>query len=461
MTAPMADATDLDIASLAAGFAAGELDPVAVTEAYLARIAAQDAHLRSYITVASEGARFDAEQSRRRWAAGTPLGPLDGVPLAVKDNIDVAGLPCTAGTAAFGTHVPIADAPVIGYLRRAGAVLLGKLNMHEGALGATTDNAVYGRCMNPLKPGYTPGGSSGGSGAAVAARLCAAALGTDTMGSVRVPAAYCGVFGFKPTNGAIATDGVVPLSTTLDCVGPLARSAVDLAIMARALLVDMPRAFAAVSADGTLDGLRIGVPRQLEEVDLDSRVSAGFAGVLDRLRAAGASVAPVDLPAWQPGRARRAGLLVSEAEAADYYVARLGPDLVGVSDAFASMLRYGQQAGVSRVIAAYRTIEAVRAACFRVFAAVDVLVLPTTPQPSFPHDDAAPANQADCTALANFARGPALSLPVAAGPLPVGVQLMAPPGDDLRLLALAPLVDRMIDPLRPAAATGSGAGASP
>ncbi|TXL76421.1 amidase [Vineibacter terrae] len=457
----MADPSELGIAALTAAFTKGSLDPVAATESCLARIAAQDAHLRSFITVAAEGARREAERSRRRWAAGTPLGPLDGVPLAVKDNIDAAGLPCTAGTAAFATHMPAADAPVVACLRRAGAVLLGKLNMHEGALGATTDNAVYGRCMNPLKPGYTPGGSSGGSAAAVAARLCAAALGTDTMGSVRVPAAYCGVYGFKPTNGAIATDGVVPLSTTLDCVGPLARSAADLAVVARALLVDMPRTFIAMPAHDTLAGVRVGVPRQLEEIDLCVAVGAGFAGVLDRLRAAGAIVVPVDLPAWQPGPARRAGLLVCEAEAADYYGARLGPGLAGVSDTFASMLRYAERAGLSRVVAAYRTIEQVRAACFRAFAAVDALVLPTTPQPSFPHGAAAPASQADCTALANFARAPAVSLPIAADPLPVGVQLMAAPGDDLRLLALASLVDRAVEPLRAAAATRSEADASP
>lgn len=461
MTAPMADLTDLGIASLTAAFASGGLDPVAVIRSYLARIASLDGCLRSYITVADRRALIDAEQSRRRWAAGQPLGPLDGVPLAVKDNIDVAGLLCTAGTAAFGTHVPAVDAPVIVRLRQAGAVLLGKLNMHEGALGATTDNPVYGRCMNPLKQGYTPGGSSGGSGAAVSARLCVAALGTDTMGSVRVPAAYCGVFGFKPTNGAIATEGVVPLSATLDCAGLLARTADDLAIVARALLADMPRAFLAVSGRDTLAGLRVGVPRQLEGVDLEPMVSAAFASFLDGLSAAGAIVAAVDLPAWQPGPARRAGLLVSEAEAAEYYTARLGRDLAGVSEAFAAMLRYAERAGLSRVVAAYQTIESVRAACFRAFADVDVLALPTTPQPSFPHASVVPPNQADCTALANFARGPALSLPMATDALPVGMQLMAPPGDDLHLLELAPLVNQVIAGRRPGPAIRSGAGASP
>jgi aspartyl-tRNA(Asn)/glutamyl-tRNA(Gln) amidotransferase subunit A len=443
----------LGLADLSAAFAARTLDPVATTEAYLARIAAEDAVLRSYITVGADGARAAAEESRRRWEAGRPLGALDGMPIALKDNIDVAGLPCTAGTAAFRGRVPLVDARVVARLRQAGAVLLGKLNMHEGALGATTDNPVYGRCINPLKPGFTPGGSSGGSGAAVAAGLCAAALGTDTMGSVRVPAAYCGVYGFKPTKGAISAVGVVPLSFSLDCVGALARSAEDLAILARALFEAPPRQSGVDAALASLAGARVGVPRQLDEIELEPAVSAAFARFLDLLREAGATVTPIDLPAWQPGSARRAGLLVSEAEGAAYYTARLGVDLPGLSDAFASMLRYPAK-GPMRVVAAYETIEGVRLDCERAFAEVDVFALPTTPQTSFPHDSKTPTNQADLTALANFARGPAVSLPLPVeGGMPTGMQLMAAAGDDLRPLALAVALDRVL-------ATRSGAGAS-
>ena len=131
--------------------------------------------LRAFITVAGDSAREQAQESRRRFTEGRPLGPLDGIPIGIKDNINVAGLPCTAGTAAFRTRIPEHDARAVTRLKQGGAVLLGKLNMHEGALGATTDNLMYGRCINPLRPGYTPGGSSGGSAAAVAAGFCAAA----------------------------------------------------------------------------------------------------------------------------------------------------------------------------------------------------------------------------------------------------------------------------------------------
>lgn len=436
----MDDPCALGVAALAAAYATGELDPVLVTEAYLARIAREDGALRSYITIAAEAARTAAEESRGRWLDRRPLGPLDGVPIALKDNIDVAGLPCTAGTAAFRKRVPEADAPVVAKLKLQGAVLLGKLNMHEGALGATTDNPLYGRCMNPLRSGYTPGGSSGGSAAAVAARLCAAALGTDTMGSVRVPAAYCGVFGFKPTNGAIRSAGVVPLSFTLDTVGPLARSTEDAALLARALLERPARALhtlGSFEATASLAGICVGVPRQLDEVDFEPAVKFAFARFLDLLRAAGASIAPLDLSPWHPGKARRAGLLVSEAEGGAYYTSQLGADLPGLSDELAAMLRYPSKAGLARVVAAYELIETVRVACLRAFGEAHVLALPTTPQTSFPHDARAPENQADCTALANFARAPAITLPFVSDPLPIGMQLMAAPGEDLGLLALA------------------------
>ncbi len=445
----MSDPTELGVAALVAAYAAGRLDPVPVTDAYLARIARDDGTLRSYITVAAQTARAAALASRGRWLEHRPLGLLDGIPIALKDNIDVAGMSCTAGTAAFRDRAPDADAPVVEILKRQGTVLLGKLNMHEGALGATTDNPVYGRCMNPLRAGYTPGGSSGGSGAAVAARLCAAALGTDTLGSVRVPAAYCGVFGFKPTNGAIRSDGVVPLSVTFDTVGPLARSVADIELVAHALLEPPARNRAAqreLTSAPALADLRFGVPLQLGEVDMEPAVRSAFARFLDALRAAGAAVIPLDLSPWHPSMTRRAGLLISEAEGHLYYAEQLGPGLPGLSASFAAMLRYPAQARAARIVAAYALAEDVRNACMRAFSVVDALALPTAPQMSFPHEIAAPENQADCTALANFARGPAISLPFAADPLPIGVQPLAAPGGDHRLLSIAAAADRLLAP---------------
>lgn len=428
------------IDALHAAFREGRADPLEVTQAHLERVASRDPQLHAFITVAHERALADARASQARWRAGRPLGLLDGVPVGLKDNIDVAGLPCTAGTAAYRDRIPAADAPAAARLAAAGAVLLGKLNMHEGALGATTDNPVYGRAGNPLAQGLTPGGSSGGSGAAVAAGLCVAALGTDTMGSVRVPAAYCGVFGFKPSAGAVSTDGVVPLSATLDAVGPIARSARDTAIVAATLL---GQATPPAGAAPTWRGLRIGRPRQLAEVALENAVADAFAATVAALAAAGARVVDLDLPAWSPGAARRAGLLVSEAEGYEYWRARLGDGLDGLSAPFAAMLRYPARVGDAKLHAARATIAAVRTQALRALDDVDLLVMPTTPQRAFAHTQMPPIDQADCTALANFAGAPAFAFPVGALGLPASVQLLAAPGDDARLLALADAIDRL------------------
>jgi aspartyl-tRNA(Asn)/glutamyl-tRNA(Gln) amidotransferase subunit A len=435
--------TDLGIAQLSDAYRAGRLDPLAVTHDHLERISSLDAAIRSYLMVAREPALAAAARSSERWRRGRPIGALDGIPVALKDNIDVAGLPCTAGVEAFRHRVPTLDAPAYRRLHDAGAVVLGKLNMHEAALGGTTDNRAYGRCINPLMPDHTPGGSSGGSGAAVAAGLCVAALGTDTMGSVRVPASYCGVYGYKPSHAAISTAGVVPLSFTLDTVGPLARSAADLEVLAATLLQAGDRL--AMPPICAWRGLRIGRPRQLDSVDLQSAVAAAFENLLQRLAREGADIVNVDLPAWDPPRARRAGLLVTEAEGAAFWERQLGTGLGGLSGELAAMLRYPATAGLAKIIAAYELIEAVRVDCRRAFADVDLLALPTTPQTCFAHNGVPPVNQADCTALANFARAPALAFPLATGGLPASAQLLAAPEQDRRLLALAAAIDGLRD----------------
>ena len=205
------------------------------TKHYLERIHRHDNKLNAFIEVTDALALEQAEQSDARRASGKTLGPLDGVPIAIKDNIDIAGIATTAGLEARRGRIAKHDASCITNLRAAGAVFLGKTNMHEVALGGITDNAAYGRCHNPHKQDWTPGGSSGGSGAAVSAGLCAGALGTDTLGSVRIPASYSGTTGIKPTYGLVSMRGVVPLCLTLDHVGPIARSVRDLSALLRVL----------------------------------------------------------------------------------------------------------------------------------------------------------------------------------------------------------------------------------
>jgi aspartyl-tRNA(Asn)/glutamyl-tRNA(Gln) amidotransferase subunit A len=216
-------------------FAQGGMGPLAACEHYLARIALHNPALNAYLWVDAPRSLALARESQQRWAQGRPLSPWDGLPIAIKDNVDVQGWPCSAGTAADRDRRPTTDAPVVQQLRALGMVVLGKLNMHEGALGATNRNPTFGDCINPWRAGFTPGGSSGGSAAAVRAQLCAAAIGTDTMGSVRVPASYCGVTAYKPSAGVVSNAGVVPLCHMLDTVGWLTASVADAQALASSM----------------------------------------------------------------------------------------------------------------------------------------------------------------------------------------------------------------------------------
>ncbi len=434
------DLTLLGCEALHQAYQAGLTDPLAVTRAHLERIAQRDPHLHAFIHVCGPLAMQQAQASAQRWAQKTPLGLLDGVVVALKDNIDVQGMACTAGTAAFAHRMPGQHAQVYQRLAQAGAVLLGKLNMHEAALGATTDNPFYGRCINPLREGHTPGGSSGGSAAAVADHLCVGALGTDTMGSVRIPAAYCGVYGFITSHGRLAMDGIVPLSPSLDAVGPLARSGADLAVLAACLLgtqlTSAPQA-------SVWQGLRIGLLPQVAEVDLAPAVQHAWQALQQQLALRGAVFQTLHWPEWQPANHRVHALLMSEWEGAAYWQGALGPELAGLSPGLQKMLRYGANLSPDKRLRSQQAIARLRASAPQAFAGVDVLLLPTTPHTSFAHTEAAPVSQADLACLANLLGAPALSFPCPSGGLPVSCQMLAPPGQDERLLALARALDTM------------------
>src|SRR5262245_36343808 len=227
--------TRLTIAEAGKRIAARTLSPVDLTRAYLERIAKLNPRVNAYITVTADAALAQARALEAELASGRNRGPLHGIPIGLKDNIDTAGILTTAASAVYADRVPREDAPVVTKLRDAGAVFLGKLNMHEFAYGGTCAVTHYGPVRNPWNLDYTPGGSSGGSAAAVAARMCAAALGTDTAASIRLPAAYCGVAGLKATHGLASIRGIVPISETYDHVGPLARSVADCALVMEVL----------------------------------------------------------------------------------------------------------------------------------------------------------------------------------------------------------------------------------
>jgi indoleacetamide hydrolase len=248
--------------------------------------------LNAITTLAADALLEAARAADRLRAAGGALGPLHGLPIVVKDNIDTAGLPTSAGTPGLRAARPTSDAPILGRLYAAGAILLGKTNMHELAFGYTTDNAAFGPTRNPYDPVRIPGGSSGGTAAAVAARIAPAGLGTDTVGSVRVPSALCGIAGFRPTASRYASTGWVPLSHTRDAIGPMARSVADLALL-DGVAAGEPGATPALD----LRGVRLGVPRGYFWADLDAEVERVATRALDRLADAGAVIVETDLPA--------------------------------------------------------------------------------------------------------------------------------------------------------------------
>lgn len=368
------------------------------------------------------GALVDVDRAAR---FGT--GPLDDVTIGIKANIAVRGLPWTAGMGLRRDVIAADDAPVVAALRAAGAAILGTLNMHEAALGATTDNAFFGHTHNPHRHGYTPGGSSGGSGAAVAAGLCDVALGTDTLGSIRIPAAYCGVYGLKPTNGAVDAGGLVPLGRRFDCIGPLARS-LDL----------LERVWRTIGRDGGAGGFaRLVLLDDLAGVALEPGVQVGYARALAALPLPPTRMALADAP----GAIRLAAL----AEIGRELAADLGADRTARADLISPELAFVLGA-IEQAPLVPDVLARTRGTLVAALGDDGVLLLPTAPQAAFAHGGRAPSNQADFTSLANVAGLPALALPAGldADGLPVGVQLVGPAGSETRLIALARELDHAL-----------------
>lgn len=363
--------------------------------------------------------------------AGTP----GGMAIAVKDNIDVAGLSTGAGLGRAGP-VTEQDAAVVRILRGAGVTLIGKTRLDEAALGGTGDNPHHGRTANPCMPGCSPGGSSSGSAAAVAAGLCPAALGTDTLGSVRIPAAYCGLVGLKPTRGLLPMAGVVPLSRTLDHVDILANS-VDLAAQVLALLTGP----ASQRGHGLL---RVGVPDALDAVAVEPALVAAFEATMRRLAAVGWTVERCAVPGWHPAATRRAGLLLLEAEGAVEYAGLLATDDRALSAGLRALLTFGRDCGTGRLVRALHVLQDATTGLCRALKTHEVLATPTVPAPAFAWADGAPDHQADLTALPNFGGQPAISVP---GTLPDGrpwgLQLIGRAGAEWRLLEAARTVEAL------------------
>jgi aspartyl-tRNA(Asn)/glutamyl-tRNA(Gln) amidotransferase subunit A len=459
--------------------AAGDASAVEICEASLAAIEARDADLHAFTAV-------DRDKALARAAAidrGEDRGPLAGVPIALKDNICTRWLPTTASSKVLAGYTPPYDATVVERLLRAGAVVVGKTNCDEFAMGSSTENSAMGPSHNPWDRERTPGGSSGGSAVAVAAGLAPAALGSDTGGSIRQPAAFCGLVGLKPTYGRVSRYGLLAFASSLDQIGPLTRTVADAALLTSVIAGPDPRDATAsaeqvpdlVSAlTGEVGGVRIGVPARLLEAGVAPDVSGPFREALDRLQQMGATVETIELP--HAHAAIPVYYLVATAEASSN-LARYDGVRYGHRTARADSLRAmysrtrdeGFGAEVKRRImlgtyvlsagyydAYYRKAQQVRTLIRgdydAAFSRVDVIATPTTPTPAFrlgeKVDDPLQMYLADVfTVSANLTGLPALSLPCGFTPgnLPVGLQLTGRMFGEPELLQAADAYERQTD----------------
>jgi len=437
------------LAALAERLRTGGTDPVELTRRSLAAIEESQAVLNAFVTVDHDGALAAAERARDELARGVDRGPLHGVPVAVKDLVDTAGLVTTMGSRHFAGHVPDADAEVVTRLREAGAVLVGKTTMHEFAYGPTGDRAANGACANPHDPRRMAGGSSAGSAAAVAAGLVPLAIGTDTGGSVRIPAALCGVAGIRPSPLRVPDRGVFPLSWSLDSVGVLAADVAGTAA-GWTVLSGVPSIVDRVGVPAP-DALRIGLPDGFDRLDL--AVHSGLADLVDRLADSGARMAAVTVPDVEELHWLYRTIQSVEAVTVHHDRMTTAPELFDPE--VLQRLRAAAEVPARDYARALRRLAEVRGSAGVLLDGVDVLLLPTVPvlAPPLGARDAdlgggwrSPRDALLSHTVPFSVLGlPALSMPVPApGPLPVGVQLVGAPGADESLLACARTVETVI-----------------
>jgi aspartyl-tRNA(Asn)/glutamyl-tRNA(Gln) amidotransferase subunit A len=415
-----------------------EITAAALLEAHLERIAALNPTLNAFITVTADLAQRQAHQADVEIAAGKYRGPLHGIPIALKDLYETAGLRTTAGSTFFKEHVPTTDAFLVERLKEAGAVLVGKLNMHEIALGVTNENPHYGDCRNPWNPQHISGGSSGGSAAAVAAGLCMGALGSDTGGSIRIPSALCGVVGLKPTLGRLSLRGVMPLSWNLDHPGPHARTVRDAALLLQALAGYDPLDPASVNhtVDDYLSGLENGVRGWRIALASGSFFEQADPEVLQAVQQAaalfqdlGAQVEEVDLP-----EAREAALdngLIVTSDAAAFHARRLEENPGGFGADVLARLKAGAAFTSTEYVLARRTQSLARRRFELLFEQYQVLLTPSVPSAAPLRGSAEAVERARqltrFTAPFNLTGQPALSVPAgfSSDGLPLGLQIIS------------------------------------
>ncbi|MBI4366391.1 MAG: Asp-tRNA(Asn)/Glu-tRNA(Gln) amidotransferase subunit GatA, partial [Deltaproteobacteria bacterium] len=469
------------LAAYAAELQSGAVTSVALTERYLDRIARLNPALNAYITVAADAALAAARAADERLRRKTNVTPLTGVPIGLKDIVVTRGLTTTCGSKILAEYVPPYDAHVVERFAAAGAVVLGKCNMDEFAMGSSNENSAFGPVKNPWDPARIPGGSSGGSAAAVAADLCAAAIGSDTGGSIRQPASCCGIVGLKPTYGRVSRYGLVAFASSLDQLGPMTKDVRDAALMlecmagfdprdSTSLDVPVPAYTQALRTD--VKGLRLGVPREYFTPGIDPRVEAAVREAIARLRALGATIAEVSLPHTEYAVPCYYILAPAEASSnlARYDGVRFGlraPEKT-LREMYGATRTHGFGREVTlRIIlgtyalsagyydAYYRKAQQVRTLIkhdfLEAFKTVDAIVAPTAPTTAFrlgeKTDDPLQMYLSDIyTIPCNLAGLPGLSQPCGfVDGLPVGLQLIGKPLDEATLLRIAYAYEQATD----------------
>ena len=442
-----------------------EMSAVELTEACLHRIHEVDDRLRAYISVYEKEAMQVARAAEQMIQAGHRLGPLHGVPIALKDNIAVAGAVTTAGSKILADWVPSEDATVTERLKGAGAVIVGKTNMHEFAWGATTDNPHYGTCRNPWDTDRFPAGSSGGSGAAVAARTCFGALGTDTGGSIRLPSAINGVTGLRPTVGRVSNRGVIPLAWSMDTVGPMARTVADCALMFNAIAGHDPRDQSTAPVptvdytadlDSGVEGLRIGVVPDYFFAHLQPAVATAVHDAIETLRGIGMTSRDVSIANIHGLISAQLTVESCEPSAYHQYWLRERPGDYG--DDVRTLLELGELHPATHYIQAQRYRSLLRSEFLDAFKSVDVFVCPTLPftatavgATNVVIEDGVEEDMLGAimqfTGVSSLTGLPALAVPCGfdADGMPIGVQLIGRPFDEATLLRVGAAYQRVTE----------------
>jgi aspartyl-tRNA(Asn)/glutamyl-tRNA(Gln) amidotransferase subunit A len=440
------------IVELAQAFRTGRLTAAAATERCLDRIARLNASLNAFIAVFADEALAQARQADAEFASGRDRGPLHGVPISLKDLFDVAGVATTAGSRVRADHVAHADAAIVGRLRAAGAVFVGKNNLHEFGLGPTNEDSAFGPARHPRDPSRSPGGSSGGSAAAVLGEMAYAAIGTDTGGSVRIPASVCGLVGLKPAAGEIPTDGVVPLSTTLDHVGPICRSVGDVSILYDVLRGEHG---GAVTSRHLAGRIRLGLLQGYFSTPLDPDVESCFRSALDRLQAAGVEFRVATVPHAVEGAAVYVHIALTEAAA--YHAAALERRPEDYTRNVRLRLEMGRYILGEDYIRALGARDTLRLEVDRALDGCDGLLLPTVAIPA-PRlgaqtvrlgtgDEPVRNVMLRNTQLFNITGHPAITVPCGetTARLPVGAQIVGPRDSTRALIDMAAALEPHLD----------------